>query len=61
MSLQIYLFSFHMHYNLYVNSYGRDWYSETLLICSLKDEPDGSWDTLKVTESTNHKAFGPGC
>lgn len=48
---QIKLFSFHTKYNLYVNPSERDWYFETLLIHSLKDEPSGSWDALRITLS----------
>lgn len=48
---QIKLSSFHMNYNVHVYPSGRDWYSKTLLICSLKDEPSGSWDALRRTLS----------
>lgn len=40
-----------MKYNLYVNPSERDWYFETLLIHSLKDEPNGFWDALRITLS----------
>lgn len=48
---QIKLFSFYTKYNLYVNPSERDWYFETLLIHSLKDEPNGTWDALRITLS----------